>query len=140
MLVAKPRDTVFHAEQGLKQELIVGAKEVVAGVGMIVVNDGFGYFSNGIDGDGGILNVRKEIEVSMVGGREKFFEVGLEAVDGFFEGGELEMARAIPVFHGAVVLKKREVIGGGFDSEDESEFIVKFNAGRTHPVFDAGAL
>ena len=48
----------------------------------------------------------------------------LEAVDGLSDGGQGASCRALAMFHLAVVLESGDVVGGGFDTQDEAEFVV----------------
>ena len=44
------------------------------------------------------------------------------------------------MFHLAVVLESGDVVGGGFDAQDESEFVVDLDRGFAEAMLDAGAL
>jgi hypothetical protein len=44
------------------------------------------------------------------------------------------------MFHFAVVLEKRDVIGGGLNAQYPAEFVVNLDTGRSHAVLDAAPL
>jgi hypothetical protein len=43
-----------------------------------------------------------------------------EAVDRFTQWGELEHTLAVALFHVAVVLEERDIVGGGLDARDDA--------------------
>ena len=115
-------------------------EEVVSWIRPLVSSNGLGKFVEVFDAGGGVVEIGEEVEVTLVGGGEEVFEVGVKAVDGLFEWGELETGSSVAMFHRAVVREKGDVVGGGFNAQDDAEFVVEFERSGSHVVFDARAF
>ena len=64
----------------------------------------------------------------------------VEAVDGLFDGGEGTGCRPLPMFHLAVVLESGDLVGGGYDAQEEAEFVVDLDRGFAETMLDTGSL
>jgi hypothetical protein len=139
MLVLEPRDVEFAACDGFEQFLIVIIEEVETRIGALIIDDGARQLVEIPHSGTGIIHRGDELEVSTVGGGKDFVQ-GTEAVDGFFHGGPTHRRRAVAVFYLSVVLEEGNVVGCGFDAQDQGEFVVHLDRHLTHVVLDASAF
>ncbi|MBK7234510.1 MAG: hypothetical protein IPI02_02365 [Sterolibacteriaceae bacterium] len=75
----------------------------------------------------------------MIAAQQNFAQVD-ETVDGFLQWRDFSRGAAGAVFHLAVVLEERNVIGCGLDAQDASELVVDLDRDRSEFVLDAGSL
>ena len=70
-----------------------------------------------------VVQTGEVFEVAAIAAEQDLTQI-LEAVDGLTDGGQGASCRALAMFHLAVVLESGDVVGGGFDTQDEAEFVV----------------
>ena len=90
-----------------------------------MVLGGLGDFVDGLESGIGIVDGGQEGEVSFVGGVQELSQ-SVEAVDRFLQWCELEALGAVAVFHPAVVFEEGDVVGGAFNAQNKTGFIVEF--------------
>lgn len=137
--IAKAGDVEFTADDGQEEVEIISMKEIEPSVSSVVGLDRAGNFLNVLDAVGGIVNGREELDVAPVGVTEDLGEFR-QAVNGFLERREFVGLAPIAVYHLSVVFEKRDVVGGRLDTQHDAVFVVHFDCGLSHVVFDAGAL
>ena len=86
-----------------------------------------------------VVQTGEVFEIAAVATKQDRMEV-VEAVDGLFDGSEGMGCRALPMFHLAVVLESGDLVGGGFDAQEEAEFVVDLDRGFAETMLDTGSL
>jgi len=127
--------TLQGGEQGL-----FGAAEKVEALEVAAVDwPGLGETVERPDARREVVQTGEVFEIAAVATKQDRMEV-VEAVDGLFDGGEGMGCRALPMFHLAVVLESGDLVGGGFDAQEEAEFVVDLDRGFAETMSDAGPL
>ncbi len=139
LAVLKAADVEFAVAEGEEEGEVVGVEKVEAAVGPVLVGRGPGEAVQRPGSGADVLEGGNEVEIAAVGCLEQPPQ-GREAVDGLLDGGDLGGGRAVAVFHRAVVLEEGDVVGRGFDPEDQPELVVHLQAGPAHVMFDPGAV
>ena len=62
----------------------------------------------------------QELEIALIAAEQDLVQVD-EAVDGFLQRRDLARGVSDAVFHLAVVLEERDIVGGGLDAQDAGE-------------------
>src|SRR5215469_14787878 len=93
----------------------------------------------GPDADREVVQTGEVFQVAAVAAEQDVTEVG-EAIDALFDGSKGVACWTVPMFYLAVVLERGDVVGGGLDAQDESEFVVDLDRGLAKAMLDAGAL
>src|SRR5215472_16777024 len=136
---AESGDVEAGALQGGEQGVFGTTEKVAASELAAVDGTGLGETRKLADAGRKIVETGEVFEIAAIAAEQDLSEV-LEAVDGLFDGGEGAGYRALPMFHLAVVLESGDVVGGGLDAQDESEFVVDLDRGFAETMLDAGAL
>ena len=127
--------TLEGGEQGL-----FGAAEKVEALEVSTVDrTGLGETVQRPDTGREVVQTGEVFEVTAIAAEQDLRQV-LEAVYGLSDGGQGASCRALAMFHLAVVLESRDVVGCGLDTQDEAEFVVDLDRGLTETMLDAGAL
>ena len=124
------------AQQGAKQGGILLCEEIKALEAMIVLHLGFRQAMQSLDADFWGGDGRDELEVALIG-RLQDFSQGWQTVDGLFHRRPLHRGGAIPMLHLAVLLEEGDIVDGGFDAQDQVEFIVQLDRNGSHLMFEA---
>ena len=133
VFVPKSTNGMLSTDQDLEELLIVGGKEVESLVDSSLHSFGRGNLFQVFHSRAGIIQFRDELQVSTVCIGHEFDQIG-QTVDGLLELGELEDLSTVALFHHAVVLEKRDIIGRGLDAKDQGEFVVHLDRDRSHMV------
>jgi hypothetical protein len=91
------------------------------------------------DSGGEVIQCRQIGEVALIA-RKQDVSHDLEAVDGLLDGSEFPRGGLVPVFHLPVVPEKRDVIGGGLQTQHEAELVIHFYGAFAVAMLDAGAF
>ena len=138
-LIAESADVEFAAEHCSKQCEIIVVEEIKPAIAPILLFDGPGYFVQVFDTAGRIINRGDKVQIPAIGCFHQF-DQQRHAVNRFFQRRSFHLPRAVPVFHPAVVLKKRNIISDRLDTNCQAEFVIHFDSNRPHSMFDAGSL
>lgn len=137
--VAEAADVEFAANDDPKKIEVVTMKQIETSIAAIVGTSRARDFFQVLDAVAGIVDGRDEREIAAIGTSKKTGEIR-QAVDGFFDRRELSGLGPIAVYHLAVVFEKRDVVGGGFDTEHYALLVVHLDGGLSHVMSDACAL
>jgi len=137
--VAEAPDGVFPADDRLEQLHLLRGEEVESAVRASRVLHLLAQLADGLDGDGGIVQARQEVEVSTVGRDGQLPEV-MEAVEALLQRCQLVRGGTVAMHYRAVVAEPTGVIGRGFDAQDEADLIVHLDGTGAHMMFDPGPL
>src|SRR5262249_40670572 len=95
--------------------------------------------SDGLDGDGRVVEARQEREVPAIGGDRELLE-GVEAVDALLQRRQLVRGGAIAVGYRAVGLEPTWVVGRRLDAQDDACLVVHLDGGGPDVVLEARPL
>jgi hypothetical protein len=125
--------------QGRKQGLFGAAEEVETPEGAAFDGARLGKTVECPDAGREVVKTGEVFEIAAVTAEQNVTEVG-EAIDVLFDGSEGVACWTLPMFYLAVVLERGDVVGGGLDAQNESEFVVDLDRGLAKAMLDAGAL
>src|ERR1700730_7099060 len=125
--------------QGAEQVLLDGAEEIDWLDGFAVDGARASDPVERSDTGGEIVEGGQIVEIAPIAAEQDVLQVH-EAVDGLLARGELPCGWTVPMFHLSVVLERGDVVGGGFQTQDESELIVHLYGGFAEVMLDAGAF
>lgn len=137
--IFKATDHEFAPQDDAKKFKVIVVEQVESTVGAVVGPHGLGYFVEPFNAIGGIVDGGEKLDVAAVGVEQELDEI-LETVNAFLHRRELEGGGSVAVYYLAVVFEKRDVVGGCLDAQHDAVFVVHFNGGFSHVVFDSGAL
>jgi hypothetical protein len=132
-------DIESGALQGRKQGLFGAAEEVETPDGAAFDGARLGKTVECPDAGREVVKTGEVFEIAAVAAEQNVTEVG-EAIDVLFDGSEGVACWTLPMFYLAVVLEGGDVVGGGLDAQDESEFVVDLDRGLAKAMLEAGAL
>jgi hypothetical protein len=137
--VAQAADIEFAPYYGLEQLQIVAVKQVEAAVVSPLIVDRSRHLFEIFRGRPRIVEGREKVEIASVGSREQFSQRG-HTVDTFGQRRALHFVGAVPMFHFAVVLKKGQVVDGGFNPQHQAVLVVHFDGHRSHVMLNPCTL
>jgi hypothetical protein len=137
--IAQTADIEFAPYHGLEQIQILAVEQVEAANASPLIVDGSRHLFEIFGGRSRIIEGREKVEVASVGRPEQFGQ-RRHTVDTFGQRRILHFVSAVPMFHPAVVLKKGQVVDGGFDPQHQAVLVVHFDGHRSHVMFNPCSL
>src|SRR5450631_1415198 len=132
-------DVEFGTLDCTQQRLIVEIEEVQALEGAISVGLGVRDALEQPSAAAVVVQAGEEFQIALIAAEQDVAQVD-EAVDGLLEWSDFARCTAAAMFHLAVVLEERDIVGGGLDAQDAGELVVDLDRARVEFVFDASTL
>ena len=125
--------------QGVQQGTLAWFEEVEALDGLVLDLARLCQPVEGTDASGEIIQCGEMGEIAPIAAEQNFAQVD-QAVDAFLDGSQFAGWWSFPVFHLAVVLEKRNVVGGGLDAQHDAALVVHLDRGFAEAMLHACAL
>jgi len=134
--VLESPNTKLSADDAFEQLQILAKKEIKPAIGSLAIRSGLRDLLKILDPDGGIFDGGDEFQVTSIRRFHQFPKNG-KAVNSFLQRSILHLPGAIPMFHPPVVFEKTDIVDGGLDAQDDSQFVIHLNRHRAHMMFNS---
>ena len=133
VFVLQAADVELPAHDGREQVEVLPCKQIEAPAAAWSILEGSGDLFQRAQGGRGLLDRRDILQITTVGGYHQLDQCG-QAVDGFLQRCQLERLAVVALFHPAVVLEKRHIVGHVLDPQDLAVLVVHLDADALPPA------
>lgn len=134
--VLKAMDMKLSTDNTFKQLQIFTTEEIKTAIGPLAIRLRLRDLFKILGSHGRILDRGDELQITPVRRLHQFQKNG-KAVDGFLQRGIFHLPSAVPMFHLPVVSEKTDIIEGGLNAQNDSQFVIHLNRNRAHMMFNA---